>query len=132
MNGNPTHDPTPDAARQSHEHPSTGTVAPAPSTAWRPERAQMFDARRKSPAVAAILSVCPGLGQVYVGFYTRGFTHAITVGAIMALLVSGAVRRFEPLFVFFLVFFWLYNIIDAGRRAARRMIRAPASMGLHE
>jgi len=78
------------------------------------------DPRRKSPGLAAILSSMPGLGQIYIGYYLQGFIHIAVVGVIIVLL-SGygyAVRHFEPLLGLFLAFFWLYNIVDAYRRAA--------------
>jgi hypothetical protein len=71
----------------------------------------------KSPALACVLSAMPGLGQVYVGYYQRGFVHALVVASLIAILNAGGVRGLEPLFGMFLAFFWLYNIIDAGRRA---------------
>jgi len=79
------------------------------------------DPRRKSPGLAALLSVVPGLGQVYVGYYQRGFIHAITAFSILALLSwedNGGGEALAPLLGPFLMFFWLYNIIDAGRRAS--------------
>jgi hypothetical protein len=85
------------------------TTAAATSTALPPDR--------KSPLLACILSAMPGLGQIYVGYYQRGFVHAIIVATIFFILNSG-MRGMEPLFGPFLAFFWLYNIIDAGRRAA--------------
>jgi hypothetical protein len=62
----------------------------------------------------------PGLGQVYVGYYQRGFIHALTTGFIIAILDSEprGFRSILPMIAIFLAFFWLYNIIDAGRRAA--------------
>jgi hypothetical protein len=82
---------------------------------WKPAR----DSRRKSVALAYFLSfIMPGLGQVYVGYYQRGFLHAIIFGGIIALLSTGSVRGLEPLFGIFLGFFYLYNIVDAGRRAS--------------
>ncbi len=74
------------------------------------------DPRSKSPALAAVLSMMPGLGQVYVGYYQRGFVHLIVVAGIITLLVNVAVP--QPLFPLFMAFFWLYNIIDAARRAS--------------
>jgi hypothetical protein len=60
----------------------------------------------------------PGLGQVYVGYYQQGFIHIAVVGTLISLLASNAVTGLVPLLGMFLVFFWLYNIVDAGRRAA--------------
>ena len=77
----------------------------------------ILDSRRKSPALACFLSAMPGLGQVYVGYYQRGFVHAAVVGTLIALL-SSRLEELTPLLALFLTFFWLYNIIDAGRRAA--------------
>jgi hypothetical protein len=80
------------------------------------------DPRTKSPLLAAFLSLVPGLGQIYVGYYNRGFVHPVVVGVVLSLLIfSGDAPRppfYFPLAVLFLVFFWLYNIIDAWRRAA--------------
>ena len=87
------------------------TYAPAP----QPQPQAPRD--RKSPLLACILSAMPGLGQVYVGYYQRGFLHAIVVAAVIFILNSG-MRGMEPLLGPLLAFFWLYNIIDAGRRAA--------------
>ncbi len=80
-----------------------------------------FDPRAKSPALACFLSLMPGLGQIYVGYYQRGFIHGITFAGLIALLVAQADREFTPLIpmtAIFLGFFFLYNIIDAGRRAS--------------
>jgi hypothetical protein len=117
-------------------HDDTNRTAPAPSTAEPAGAAQAPPAQpgvpqpaapapavsalppeRKSPLLACILSAMPGLGQIYVGYYQRGFIHAIVVAVIMFVLNSG-VRGLEPLLGPFLAFFWLYNIIDAGRRAS--------------
>ncbi len=78
------------------------------------------DPRRKSPGLAAMLSCMPGLGQIYIGYYLQGFIHIGVVGGIIVLLNSRgyAVHQFEPLLGLFLAFFWLYNIVDAYRRAA--------------
>ena len=87
------------------------TYAPPP-----PQR-QPQDPRAKSPALACFLSIMPGLGQVYVGYYQRGFIHALVVASLIALLAAD-VGALIPLAAIFMAFFWLYNIIDAGRRAA--------------
>ncbi len=76
------------------------------------------DPRRKSPMLALVLSAMPGLGQVYVGYYQQGFTNALIIAGLIGLLNSGAVSGGgEPFFGLFLAFYWLYNIVDAWRRA---------------
>ena len=77
--------------------------------------------RGPHPGVAAVLSVLiPGLGQVYVGYYQRGFVHAIVVAVLVSIAASldHGSEDFAPLVGMLLPFFWLYNIVDAGRRAA--------------
>jgi len=76
------------------------------------------DPRQKSPFLAGLLSLVPGLGQVYLGYYQRGFVHALVVAALMSLLAAEDLGGLTPLAVVFMVFFWLYNVIDAARRAA--------------
>lgn len=95
---------------------------PAPYRAPAPPAgaaALASDPRSKQVVLACLLSLCPGLGQIYVGYYQRGFVHAATVAGIIALLAEGDPPDvFYPLLGVFLPFFWMYNIIDAGRRAA--------------
>jgi cell wall-active antibiotic response 4TMS protein YvqF len=82
-----------------------------------PQPIQMRDPRAKSSSLAAVLSLVPGLGQVYVGYYQRGFIHAVVVAGIITLLAGETLGQLEPMFALFMVFFWLYNVIDASRRA---------------
>ncbi|RKZ14316.1 hypothetical protein DRQ50_09135 [bacterium] len=82
----------------------------------RPQAVRQPQAR-KSAVLATILSCMPGLGQVYVGYYQQGFIHVAVVALCITMLASGSARGFEPLFGVFLAFFWLYNMIDANRRA---------------
>jgi hypothetical protein len=86
--------------------------------AWAGREYVLDDPRRKSPVLASMLSAMPGLGQVYVGYYQQGFINVLVVGSIIALLSRGVVRQLEPLLGIFLAFFWLYNVVDAGRRAS--------------
>jgi hypothetical protein len=91
--------------------PTVRTGSPAP-------RRDFFDdPRRKSPVLALVLSLMPGVGQIYVGYYQQGFTNAIVVASLIAVLNAGRLRGVEPLFGIFLAFYWLYNIVDAWRRA---------------
>ncbi len=119
---------------QTPQQQAPGYTQPPPVAVAAPP---MRDPRSKSPALAAVLSMMPGLGQVYVGYYQRGFVHALLVASIITLLASGAVISLTPLFALFMAFFWLYNIIDAARRATlynealagRQSIDMPSDFG---
>ena len=65
-------------------------------------------------SLALVLSAMPGLGQVYVGYYQRGFVHALVVGSLITLLNKG-IGPLAPLAGLFLAFVWMYNLVDAGR-----------------
>lgn len=98
--------------------PSAAPVSvPAAASPPASQYLSILDSRRKSPGLACFLSLMPGLGQVYVGYYQRGFVHAVVVATLMTIL-SADLEELTPMTAMFLVFFWLYNIIDAGRRAA--------------
>lgn len=71
----------------------------------------------KSPVLATVLSMMPGLGQIYVGYYQHGFTFVLIPASIIAVLASGAVRGLVPMLAMFLAFFWIFNMVDANRRA---------------
>jgi hypothetical protein len=73
--------------------------------------------RRKSAGLAAVLSMFPGLGQVYVGAFRRGFTYAGIFAGFIVLLSSGAARGIEPAVGVMMSFFYFYNIFDAARMA---------------
>lgn len=99
------------------EHGSPGLSPPPQAQAPGRQPASGIDQRnRKSPALAAILSLMPGLGQVYVGYYHQGFVNMAIV-AITITVLSAEIAALEPLFGFGLSFFWFYNMIDAHRRA---------------
>jgi TM2 domain-containing membrane protein YozV len=74
--------------------------------------------RRKSPMLAGLLSLMPGLGQIYVGYYQQGFLNVLIVAALISFLAADMVSSLMPLAGFFLVFYWLFNIVDAARRAS--------------
>ncbi len=77
------------------------------------------DPRRKSVLWACIFSGLPGLGQVYVGYYHVGFRNILVIAMLIALMnTRGFGGGLEPAVGIFLAFFWLHNIVDAGRRAS--------------
>jgi TM2 domain-containing membrane protein YozV len=99
------------------EFPTQAPAPPAQASAPPPALSPAFnDPRRKKPFLASVLSIMPGLGQVYVGYYKQGFVNAITV-ALLISFITLQIMALIPLAAIFLAFFWLYNIVDAGRRA---------------
>jgi hypothetical protein len=92
---------------------------PLPAAAYAPGSATYARGlHRKSPMLACLLSLMPGVGQIYVGYYKLGFIHNLIFGATIALLTG--VRGPNPLLPIlgiFLAFFFVYNVVDAGRRA---------------
>ena len=102
---------------------TSGYAAPYPpqhqaGTPPKQMRGPVLDSRAKSPFLAALLSCLPGLGQVYVGYYQRGFIHILVFAGVISSLSSGLPGALQPLFGIFLAFFLLSNIIDAARRAS--------------
>ena len=93
-------------------------VPAPPVPRMRPRDGGAFSPRYKSPILAAVLSMAPGLGQVYIGYYRPGFVNIVIVLSLILLGASEALADATPGIVFFIIFFWLYNMIDAGRRAA--------------
>ena len=86
------------------------------AAAWHRKDYYPEDSRRKSPVLAALMSIMPGLGQVYIGYYTQGFINILVVASLITIL-NRDIRGLEPLAGIFLPFFWLYNIVDAARKA---------------
>jgi hypothetical protein len=100
------------------EHPQLQQEAAQPWSAPEPRRAYLqSDPRLRSPVVATLLSGMPGLGQVYLGYYKDGFINIIVAASLCAILARHG-DALGPLLGTFLAFFWLYNMVDAGRRAA--------------
>lgn len=79
----------------------------------RAKRAPM----QKSPTVAAFLSLMPGLGQVYVGYYLAGFINVLVVALLINTVAHIHGEGPQPFLGLFLAFFWLFNMFDAARRA---------------
>ena len=98
------------------EPPPVAPQSPAPAPVGRSAQSQKW--LYKSSSLAAFLSLMPGLGQVYVGYYQRGFVNLAVVASVITALSVSLIPGLEPLFGIFLGFFWLYNIIDAYRRAS--------------
>jgi hypothetical protein len=118
---------TMNAAEERSHGPAPETAGPPPpphpgpaDRTWRDPTRALADPRRKSPLLACILSAMPGLGQVYVGYYRQGFIHMAVWGSALAIAIAAgnSFQALLPPAVIFLVFFYLFTIIDAGRRAS--------------
>jgi hypothetical protein len=129
--GNQTGGPEPGryGASDRTSQPGPGYPPGIVGQAMTPQEHAFYIRRRKSPVLAAILSLLPGLGQVYVGYYIRGFINIVVVASTIMLLANGARVAVEggdfqqhltvaPLIGFFMVFYWFYNMIDAWRIAS--------------
>jgi hypothetical protein len=75
------------------------------------------DPRRKSAMLATLLSCFPGLGQAYVGYYQTGFMFVVTMATAITILNLRGGASIKPFVGVFLAFFWIFNMIDANRRA---------------
>ena len=67
---------------------------------------------RKNPDLAALLSLFPGVGNIYNGLYMRGFTFFLIIASLLAIVDRG-----HGMFGMAIAFFWLFNVIDAYRQA---------------
>lgn len=78
-----------------------------------------------NPALAAILGVIPGVGAIYNGEYLKAFIHLAIFAGTIAILNSGDIGGWEPLFGFFLAAFIIYMPIEAYRTAKAKMLGLP-------
>ena len=81
-----------------------------------PPRTFQVDPRLKSPILATLLSLMPGLGQAYLGYVQLGFVNALVIFSLITLLANDA-GAMTPLVALFMSFYWLFNVVDANRRA---------------
>src|SRR2546421_11530863 len=71
---------------------------------------------KKSPLVAFLLSIVPGLGQLYAGSFSRG--AALFLGLPLQALLFWLVAR--PSLNAWLALVWVWNLFDAARLARGR------------
>ncbi len=76
------------------------------------------DARYKSRLFATLMSLVPGLGQIYVGYYQQGFINIVVIAGLISMLAyPGISGSLTPFLALFMVFYWLFNMVDAYRKA---------------
>lgn len=125
MNGSSEYVDTPDVNLPGHATAPPDTATPPDDAAGRgSERVRTRPAEswapsppRKSPLLAGVLSLLPGVGQVYVGYYMLGFLHNVVFAGTIVVLATYTADALSPLLSIFLAFFFVYNVIDAARRA---------------
>lgn len=110
-------DPDDVGQRRDAGPPAAGRQPPATGQVWSDPEVARLRARRRSPVFAGLLSLCPGLGQIYVGHYQRGFTNLVVIAMTIAFMSWAKPVPLDIIGGFFVSFYWLYNIIDAIRLA---------------
>jgi hypothetical protein len=110
-------------ASQQQQPPPSVWHTPIGDLVAREQRHAGFiaDPRRKLPMLAVALSMMPGLGQIYVGYYQQGIRLVLIAGALFTVSTnpySFGLREFQPLLGMLTIFTWLYSAVDAGRRAS--------------
>lgn len=90
---------------------------PQPEALSLPPQGYYRDPRLKSPLLAGALSLMPGLGQAYLGFTRLAFVHGFAAASFIALMSTNRLGAMEPFVGVLMTFFWLYNLVDAHRRA---------------
>jgi hypothetical protein len=95
---------------------AAGPIAAEPEPAYTPQPALAVPppVGRKNPGLAALLSLFPGMGNIYNGLYMRGLTFFLVIVSMIGITASG---RGHELFGMAVAFFWLFNVIDAYRQA---------------
>ena len=70
----------------------------------------------KKPALAALLSLFPGLGNIYNGLYLRGLTFFLIFFTMLGIVVTSDGEN-AFFFVPAMIFFGFFGMIDAYRQA---------------
>lgn len=68
----------------------------------------------KNPWLAGMLSLFPGMGNVYNGLYVRAITFFVLIATCIYLADRGTD---EPIFGLATAFLWIFSILDAYRQA---------------
>lgn len=95
------HDPTAPPSPDYRQHPGQG---------WH----QVPPALLKNPFLAGLLSIFPGLGNIYNGLYLRGVAFFVAFATCIGMLD----RDGGPVFGISLAFVYIFNVVDAVRQAS--------------
>ena len=94
--------------------PPVGTIPTPPMPATTTAPAPVVVLEKKSPGLAGVLSMFPGLGHLYLGLYQRAFAFA---GVFCLLIFFNSHGRMSSLSGPATAFVWFFAIIDAVRQA---------------
>ena len=115
------YDEEPETAASEAAEPAPPPVAPPPPIAPPPATPHTGGARfpGKVPITAALLSVAPGLGNIYNGLYSRGIAFFLIQFGLIRIAAGIDAESEEDLALIIpsILFFWLFNIFDAYRQA---------------
>ena len=119
-----TENPTPEipqASETPEPRPAEPTYAPPPppppTQAAVPPPPTQAPFPQKTPILAGILSVVPGLGHVYNGLYPRAVAFFLIYVTFFALSIDARSDGERAVLIPCMVFFWLFNLFDAYRQA---------------
>jgi hypothetical protein len=74
--------------------------------------------KEKNPALAAFLSIFPGMGAIYNGNIIKGITY-ILIFAILIVLTDNAQEADEVVFGLMIAGFFIFQIIDSYNEASK-------------
>ena len=120
------HDDGTHEAEDGYTESETAPAAPRPATRRAPRRPprqvvrevrEVREKPAKSPMLAAILGIVPGLGNIYNGLYARGFTFFLLVFSLIYVAAESGEGTHLALLIPSIIFTWLFNIFDGYRQA---------------
>ncbi len=101
------------------ETPTSAPAAQAPPppeapAAPPPPVAEPRGQNYKNPILAGVLSLFPGIGNIYNGLYMRGLAFFLIC---TSMIVLTAESNGHPFFGLGIAFSWIFNVVDAYRQA---------------
>ncbi len=114
---NPPEEPPADRPAESETGPAEPHYPAEPRYAAPPPPPARRGPFERTPFLASILSVIPGLGNVYNGLYQRALIIALTFFGLLATAINAGDGPVMGVVVPAMVFLWFFNLIDAYRQA---------------
>lgn len=109
--------PTPETSKTPEAEAPYTAPPPPPPPPRPPIAAPQSSLPQKTPILAGLLSVVPGLGHVYNGLYQRAIAFFLIYVTLFASAINAPSDSERAFIIPCLVFFWLFNLFDAYRQA---------------